>query len=76
MADSTVNRTPRTSLDTSISMTATAASIALRRGDHNRLRFAVQLCTPRYISALLEDLTETPSVVVAVLGYRTARRLR
>lgn len=42
--------------------------IELRRGDHNRLGFAVQLCTARYLGAFAEDLAETPAAVVAVLA--------
>lgn len=42
--------------------------IALHRGNHNRLGFAVQLCTARYLGAFPEDLTETPAAVVSVLG--------
>jgi len=42
--------------------------IALRRGDHNRLGFAVQLCAARYLGAFPEDLTETPAAVVSFLG--------
>jgi Domain of unknown function (DUF4158) len=42
--------------------------IALHRGDHNRLGFAVQLCAVRYVGAFPEDLTETPAAVVSILG--------
>ena len=42
--------------------------IALRRGDQNRLGFAVQLCAARYLGAFPEDLTETPASVLSILG--------
>jgi hypothetical protein len=42
--------------------------IALHRGDHNRLGFAVQLCAVRYVGAFPEDLAETPAAVVSILG--------
>lgn len=42
--------------------------ILRRRGDHNRLGFAAQLCTARYIGSFLEDLTEIPSTVLSFLA--------
>ena len=40
----------------------------VRRGGHNRLGFAVQLCAARYLGVFPEDLTATPIAVVSILG--------
>ncbi len=42
--------------------------ISRRRGDHNRLGFALQMCTVRYIGMFLEDPLEVPWVVVEHLA--------
>ena len=46
--------------------------IAVRRGDYNRLGYAIQLCTGRFLGTFLPEPIAVPRVVIAHLAKRLA----
>ena len=44
--------------------------VAQQRGDHNRLGFALQLCTLRYLGFMPNNLLDPPQAVVRLLAYQ------
>ena len=46
------------------------ACVSKLRGDHNRLGFALQLCTLRYLGFIPDNLLDPPSAVIGLLAYQ------
>jgi TnpA family transposase len=51
---------------------ADQSRIAKKRSTHNRLGFAVQLCTLRYLGTFIPDLLQVPGVIIATLANQLA----
>ena len=54
---------------------ADRAVVAQLRGDHNRLGFAIQLGTVRFLSTFLDDPTDVPPSVLATMAGQLAMNL-
>ena len=46
------------------------AVISLKRGDYNRLGFALQLTTARFLGTFIEDPVDVPQAIVESLARR------